>query len=124
VRSLAFSLAILIVVAVPIALVGLTASAGHWARWLYRAGGLIGVAGLVLTAVFVVNLVIPRSCSTTSIPGHTVHEVNRPILSLVLGDGSCFRSAMGAAEAATLVGVASSTVVALLDRRRRAPALR
>lgn len=123
-RSLAFSLAVLIVLAVPIAAVGAAISAGQWARWLYRAGGILGIAGLVLTAVFLVNLVVPRTCSTTSLPGKTVREVNRPIISLVLGDGDCFRSAMAQTQGAALAGVATSAVVALVDRTGRRRPLR
>lgn len=123
-RSLAFSLAVLIVLAVPIAAVGAALSAGQWARWLYRAGGVLGIAGLVLTAVFLVNLVVPRTCSTTALPGNALREVNRPIISLVLGDGDCFRSAMAQAQGAALAGVATSAVVAMVDGTGRRRPLR
>jgi hypothetical protein len=125
VRSLAFPLALLIVLAAPIVAVGAAVSARQWARWLYRAGGILGVVGFVLTGVFVASLVVPRTCATTSSsPSAVVHEVNRPIISLVLGDGECFRSAMAQAEGAVLAGVASSAVVTLVDRTGRRRPLR
>ena len=123
-RSLAFSLAVLIVLAAPIAALGLASSAGRWARWLVRMGGALGIVGLVLTAAFVVNLVVPRSCSTASSPGATVHEVNRPFVSIAIGDGDCFRSAVAQAQGAVLAGVATSALVALADRRRRGREIR
>ena len=105
VRSLAFPLAILIVVLTPLAVIGFVSGADQWARWLLRTGGALGVAGLVLTAMACVNLLVPRTCA-----GDPVEEVNRPLISLVLGSGDCFRSALAQAEVAALVGIAASVV--------------
>jgi hypothetical protein len=121
VRSFAFVLAIVIVVAVPIAAVGAASSGAQWARWVYGVGGIVGIAGLVLTTGLLVNLVVPRTCSTTTVDGEPSHEINRPAISLVLGGGECFRSALLQGQAAALAGVATSAVVALVDvtgRRR------
>jgi hypothetical protein len=106
VHTLAFPLALLLVVATPIAAVGAVSSAGRWSRWLVRAGGAIGIVGLVVTAVAAVNLLVPRTCSSGPVP-----ERNRPAISLVVGDGACFRSAVVQLQVAALVGLGASLVV-------------
>lgn len=105
-RSLASPLALVLVVAIPVAFLGFVAAAERWARWMVRAGGLVGVAGLAVTAASAVNLLVPRTCSDAP-----VEEVNRPVISLVVGDGACFRDALGQAQLAALVGVAASVAV-------------
>ncbi|MEA2591190.1 MAG: hypothetical protein QOD62_1021, partial [Actinomycetota bacterium] len=90
----------------------------------YRVGGTVGIAGLVLTAGLLVNLVVPRTCATTTVAGQRSHEVNRPAISLVLGGGDCFRSALLQAQGAVLAGVATSALVALVDRTGRRRPLR
>ena len=112
-RSLAGPLALLIVVASPVAALGAITAASQWARWILRAGGIVGVVGLVLTAAAVVNVLVPRTCATTA----DQREVNRPVLSVAVDDGDCFRSGLGQLELAGLVGVATSAVVALRLRR-------
>jgi hypothetical protein len=116
VRSLAGPLALLLVALAPIVVLGAASSAGRWGRWLVTSGGLIGVAGLVLTAVATVNLLVPRTCAT-----EPVKQENRPILSVAVGDGDCFRSAVGQVGLAGLVGVAASLAVAAWSTRRATP---
>lgn len=111
-RSLAYPLALALVVVVPVLVVAAAHGVGRWSRWLVRAGGALGVAGLVLTAVATVNLLVPRSC------GHgSAAERNRPLISVVVGDGDCFRSAMGQVQIAVLVALAAS--LAVLTRSAR-----
>lgn len=111
-RTLAFPLAVLLVVLTPLAVIGLVSGADQWARWLLRVGGAVGVAGLVLTAVAVVNLLVPRTCSKDP-----VVEVDRPVISLVLGRGDCFRSALAQTQVAVLVGVGASVAAATRSAR-------
>lgn len=111
-RSLAYPLALLLVVAIPVAFLGFVVAAEAWARWMVRAGGMIGVAGLALTAAFAVNLLLPRTCS--DVP---VEEVNRPVISLVVGDGSCFQDALGQTQLAALVGLGASVAVVARSSR-------
>ena len=113
-RSLAGPLALLLVALAPVVVVGAVSSAGQWGRWMVRAGGVAGVVGLVLTAAATVNLVVPRTCATTP-----VKAVNRPVLSLAVDDGDCFRSALGQVGLAGLLGVAASAAVAALSGARR-----
>jgi hypothetical protein len=114
VRPLAFPLALLLVVAAPVVAVGALTTAGHWGRWLVRTGGLLGVAGLALTTAATVNLFVPRTCSSAAIP-----ERNRPVISLAVGDGSCFRSAVAQVQVAALTGLTASLAVQAVSARRR-----
>lgn len=111
-QSLAYPLALLLVVAIPVAFLGFVVAGESWARWTVRTGGMVGVAGLALTAAFAVNLLVPRTCSDTP-----VEEVNRPAVSLVVGDGSCFRDALGQTQLAALVGLATSVAVVARSSR-------
>ncbi|MCU1379699.1 MAG: hypothetical protein JWN29_2682 [Acidimicrobiales bacterium] len=113
-RTLAFPLALLLVVAAPIVAVGALTAAGHWGRWLVRTGGLLGLAGLMVTAVASVNLFVPRTCSSTTTPEH-----NRPVISLVLGHDGCFRSAVAQLQVAALTGLTASLAVQAVSIRRR-----
>jgi hypothetical protein len=105
VHTLAFPLALLLVVAAPIAAVGALSTAAQWSRWMVRTGGLLGVAGLVVTGVATVNLLVPRTC------GSTPAEHNRPVISLVVGGGPCSRSAAAQLEVAVLAGLGASLLV-------------
>ena len=111
-RSLAGPLALAIVMAAPVVAIGLALSAADWVRWVVRTGGAVGIVGLVLTAVAAVNLVVPRTCAT-----EPVKAVNRPVLSLAVDDGDCFRSALGAVGFLGLAAAATSAVVAGLATR-------
>ena len=113
VRTLAAPLAVLLVAAAPIVAIGACTSAGQWGRWLVRTGGVAGVVGLVVTGAATVNLGVPRTC------GSSPDEVNRPVISLVLGDGDCFREALGQLALVGLTGVAASAGVVAAARRSR-----
>ena len=112
VRDLAGPMAVLIVVLTPVALLGAGSSATQWAGWLVRTGGAIGAVGLVLTAATVVNLFVPRTCASTP-----VEQRNRPVLSLAVDEGDCFRSALGQLGLVAVVGVAASAAVATRSGR-------
>jgi hypothetical protein len=114
VETLAHPLALLIVVAAPIALLGAVAGAWQWGQWLVRAGGVLGVVGVVVTGVAVANLGVARTCQTDA----AGKRVNRPIISVATGEGDCFRRAMGQLELAALAGVGASSVVLLRQARR------
>jgi len=114
VESLAHPLALLIVVAAPIALLGAVAGAWQWGRWLVGAGGVLGMVGAAVTGVAVLNLGVARTCQTDAAGKH----VNRPIISIATGEGDCFRRAMGQLQLAALAGVGASSVVLLRQVRR------
>ena len=111
-RSLAGPLALLLVAAAPVVVVGAVSAGGQWGRWLVRTGGVVGIVGLVLTAAATVNLVVPRTCATTP-----VKAVNRPVLSLAVDEGDCFHRALGQVGLAGLVGVAASLAAAATATR-------
>ena len=113
-ETLAHPLALLLVVAAPLALLGAVRGAWQWGRWLVRAGGAVGVLGLVATGAAVVNLGVARTCQTDA----SGHRVNRPIISVATGEGDCFRRAMGQLELAALAGVGASSLVLLRQARR------
>lgn len=117
-EALAYPLTVLIVVAVPALAVCAVAAAARWGLWLWQAGA-VGVAVLVVTGAAAVNLLVPRTCSTTTVAGQREREVNLPVLSIVLGDGPCFRAAMAQAQGAVLTGVAGSALVTMVLRRSR-----
>lgn len=116
-RVLAFPLAFLVVLATPLLVVAAAAGLARWGRWVLRSAGALGVAGLVVTAGGAANLVVPRTCERIEVPGGAIEEVNRPLLSLAVGDGSCFRSAVGQLQLVALAGVATSVVASVAATR-------
>lgn len=117
VRTFAFPLALATLIVMSVALVGLVSGLEQWGRWLLRTGGSLGIVGLVVTGIAVANLLVPRTCSTEPVP-----EVNRPVLSVALGDGACFRSALAQLQLAVLVGLGASVAVATRSGRDAAGA--
>ena len=113
-QTLAYPLALGIVVAAPIAAVGAAAGISQWSRWLVRTGGSLGIAGLAVTGLATANLIVARTCSTDE----TRSIVEPPIISAATGEGDCFRTAWGQMEGAALAGVGASALV-LLRRARR-----
>lgn len=116
-RAFAFPLAVLLVLAVPLLAVAAAAGLTRWGRWVVRAGGIVGIGGLVVTAACAVNLLVPRTCERIEVPGGSIEEINRPVLSLAVGDGPCLRSAVGQLQLVALAGVATSVVAALASMR-------
>jgi len=114
VETLAYPLALFIIVAAPVAVIGAAAGVSQWSRWLVRTGGLVGLAGLVVTGAATINLAVARTCATDQ-AGKTVEP---PIISAATGEGDCFRTAWGQLEGAALAGVGASALV-LLRRARR-----
>lgn len=118
-RAFAYPLAVLIVAAACFGAVALVVGAAAWSRWIVRVGGVVGVAGLVLTAAAVVNLFVARTCAETETAMGPLTERNRPALSVVLDDGPCFRSALAQVQVVALATVATSSVA--LARARATP---
>lgn len=116
-RSLAFPLAVLLVLLVPVALVAGAAGVAQWGGWVVRSAGVVGIIGLVVTAGFAVNLLVPRTCARIEVPGGAFEEVNRPLLSLAVSDGECYRSAVTQLGFVGLAGLATSVAAAVLSRR-------
>jgi hypothetical protein len=115
VETLAEPLAWLIVLVTPLAAVGAVLGTARWSRWLVRAGGALGVAGLVVTAVATVNLLVARTCSESA----TGRVVQRPLFAAATGEGDCFRTAWGQLQLVALAGVGASASVVLMQARRR-----
>ena len=107
-------LAWLIVALAPLVALAAGFYATRWARWLVRTGGTLGIAGLILTGGAAVNLLVARTCAS----GAQGTTVQRPIMSAVTGEGTCFRTAWGQLQLVTLAGVGVSAVVQLRRGRR------
>lgn len=118
-RTLAYPLALLVVLVVPALLVGAAAAALRWGRWLVTVGGVLGLVGIALVAGAAVNLFVPRTCDAGGGPAATPPRVNRPIISLAVDDGACFRAASAQLTLAPLAGVATSSLVLLRRSSRR-----
>lgn len=116
-RSLAFPLAVLLILLVPVALVAGAAGVAQWAGWVVRSIGVVGIVGLVVTAGFAVNLLVPRTCARLEVPGGVFEERNRPLFSLAVSDGDCYRSAVTQLELVGLAGLATSVTAAVSARR-------
>ena len=101
-------LAVLIVLTIPFAMVGLIVIAAAWADDALARERTTGLVGIACTGIAAVNLLIPRSCGD---------EVNRPIVAIVTGSGDCFRMGLLSVEVVLLLAVATSVAV-------RFPALR
>jgi len=114
VETWARPLAWLIVALAPLAALAAGLCATRWAQWLVRAGGTLGIAGLILTGGAAVNLLVPRTCAS----GAQGTTIQRPILSAATGEGNCFRTAWGQLELVALAGVGVSAVVQLRRGRR------
>jgi hypothetical protein len=124
-RTWSHQLAYLIVIAAPLAALVLVRTTAQWARWVVAAVGALGVAGLVLAGVATANLGIARTCSTADGPdGKPLKEINRPVISLFLGDDDCYGDALGQFQ---IVGVLVVGLSAAAVRRSgsdgRGPAL-
>jgi hypothetical protein len=102
--------AFVVVVALATAAAGVAALIAGWARVLVRAAPGVAAAGLALTGAAVLNLALPRTCSTEP----TVR--NRPAVSALTGD-ACQRGALAQVQVVVLLGVATSLAVRVRSRR-------
>ena len=112
-RTWSHQLAYLIVIAAPLAGLVIIRTAVQWARWVVAAVGALGVAGLVLAGLATANLGIARTCSTSPGPdGKALKEINRPVISLFLGDDDCYGDALGQFQivGVMIVGLSAATV--------------
>ena len=101
--------AILLVIAMPLAAIGLATVSVAWAKDVITRSRPQGLLGVFFTLVAAGNLFVERTCEGT---------VNRPIISIALGHGDCFKSGLGGVEIVLLVAVATSAVVRFGDVRR------
>jgi hypothetical protein len=102
-------LALLIVFAIPFAAIGLVVAAYAWGRDAIERSRAAGIAGVGLTVLAAVNLLVARGCGS---------GVNRPVITMVLGDDACHRVGLLSFELLLLLVVATSVVVRLPDVRR------
>ena len=101
--------ALLIVLAVPFAALGLILVAGAWGRDAVARSRHSGLTGVLCTAVAAANLFIARPCGD---------GINRPVITIFTSSGDCFRSALMSFELVLLLAVATSVAVRLGEVRR------
>lgn len=102
-------LATIIVVAIPVAALLLVAGALAWAYDAVAHKPVIGMLGIVAASVATGNMIVEHSC----------HDgVNRPIISMWVGDHACHRSGLLALELLLLLVVGTSVLVRLSDVKR------
>jgi len=102
-------LAVLIVIAIPVAALLLLAGAIAWGYDAVVRSPGVGVVGIAAASAATANLFIVRSCSD---------GVNRPVVSMFVGDHGCHRSGLIALEVLLLFVVGTSVLVRLRDVRR------
>ena len=101
--------ALLIVLAIPFAAVGLVVVAIGWASDALARSRHTGLTGIACTAVAAANLFVARPCGDGT---------NRPVIAIITGSGDCYRAALMSFELMVLLGVATSVAVRLGDLRR------
>jgi hypothetical protein len=124
VRELAYPLAVLLVAGACFGVVALAVASRSWVAWVLRAGGAIGIVGLAVTAVAFGNLFVPRTCASAETAAGTMTESNRPVLSVVVDHGPCYRSGLAQVQLVVLAVMATSAVSLLVADRRREVATR
>lgn len=118
-RALAYPLAVLLLAGIGAGAVALVVGSTTWARWVLRTGGIGGALGLLLTAAAAGNLFVSRTCAEAETAVGTITEVNRPAFSVVVDDGSCFRSGLAQVQLLVLAVVVTSGVSLVTAGERR-----
>jgi hypothetical protein len=102
-------LALLIVLAIPVAALWVLAGFAVWARDAVRRSPLLGGLGVLCTGVAVANLFVERTCADGT---------NRPIVAMFVSDHGCHRLGVISLEVVVLLLVATAATVRLGDLRR------
>lgn len=102
-------LAVLIVIAIPVAALLLVAGAIAWGYDAVVRSPGVGVVGVAAAVAATANLFIVRSCGD---------GVNRPVISMFIGDHGCHRSGLIGLQLVLLLVVGTSVLVRLRDVRR------
>jgi hypothetical protein len=119
VRALAYPLAVLLLAGIGVGAVALVVGSTTWARWVLRTGGVGGALGLLLVVAAAGNLFVSRTCAEAETAVGTITEVNRPAFSVVVDDGSCFRSGLAQVQLLVLAVVVTSGVSLVAAGERR-----
>ena len=101
-------MAVMLTIAIPLAAVGLGVMARAWAQDAIHRSPTTGRIGVACTAAAAANLWVARSCGDA---------VNRPIVSVAIGTGDCYRTGVVAVGLVLLLGVATSALVRAGDVR-------
>ena len=110
-RTLSHPFAFALVILGAVSAVMLVRTTLDWSRWVLRAAGTLGIAGLALAGIALVNLGVSRTCATERVGGgQVVKETNRPAISLVLGSDDCYAHALGQFEILGVIVVGVSAV--------------
>ena len=103
-------LATIIIIAIPVAALLLVAGVLAWGYDAFVRNPVIAILGIAATAAATANLFFERSC----------HDgVNRPIVSMFVGDHACHRTGLLSLEVVLLLVVGTSVLVRLGEVRVR-----
>jgi hypothetical protein len=100
--------AVALVLAIPVGLLVLGYGLVLWGRDSVQRSPLVGGFGVLGAALAISNLVVARSCGTST---------NRPIVSAVLSNDACHRDGVLALAVPILLVVATAALVRLGDAR-------
>jgi hypothetical protein len=103
-------LATIIIIAIPVAALLLVAGALAWGYDAIVHNPVIAIVGIAATSAATANLFLERAC----------HDgVNRPIVSMFVGDHACHRTGLLSLEVVLLLVVGTSVLVRLGEIRVR-----
>ncbi|HEX4903875.1 MAG TPA: hypothetical protein VFU93_00395 [Acidimicrobiales bacterium] len=104
-----YLVAVLLVLAIPIAAMGALVGLAAWTRDALTRAPVVGALGALCTFAAITHLVLPRACGDGT---------NRPIVAAAVGLDECRRIGVASVALVVLLLAATATVTRLGDVRR------